>query len=113
MCTQKDNTTVKIIDFGTAKELEPGTAIKVLCGTPEFVAPEVIFVQIVRLIKCIFAQIVRLIKSISQAITSLRLSDTTSYPQDQVKNVSEVNFGEDLMMVRGPFVLRILQTCFE
>ena len=47
VCTQKDNTTVKIIDFGTAKELEPGTAIKVLCGTPEFVAPEVIFVQIV------------------------------------------------------------------
>ena len=44
VCTQKDNTTVKIIDFGTAKELEPGTAIKVLCGTPEFVAPEVIFV---------------------------------------------------------------------
>ena len=83
MCTQKDNTTVKIIDFGTAKELEPGTAIKVLCGTPEFVAPEVIFVQIVRLIKCI-----------SQAITSLRWSDTTSYPQDQVKNVSKVNFDD-------------------
>ena len=51
VCTQKDNTTVKIIDFGTAKELEPGTAIKVLCGTPEFVAPEVIFVQIVRFLK--------------------------------------------------------------
>ena len=35
-----------------AKELEPGTAIKVLCGTPEFVAPEVFFffVQIVRMI---------------------------------------------------------------
>ena len=43
VCTQKDNTTVKIIDFGTAKELEPGAAVKVLCGTPEFVAPEVIF----------------------------------------------------------------------
>jgi len=42
VCTQKDNTTVKIIDFGTAKELEPGTDIKVLCGTPEFVAPEVV-----------------------------------------------------------------------
>ena len=44
VCTQKDNTTVKIIDFGTAKELEPGAAVKVLCGTPEFVAPEVIFI---------------------------------------------------------------------
>jgi len=42
VCTQKDNTTVKIIDFGTAKELEPGEGVKVLCGTPEFVAPEVV-----------------------------------------------------------------------
>ena len=58
MCTQKDNTTVKIIDFGTAKQLGPGervrlggggkvklislVQVKVLCGTPEFVAPEVV-----------------------------------------------------------------------
>lgn len=42
VCTQKDNTTVKIIDFGTAKQLGPGERVKVLCGTPEFVAPEVV-----------------------------------------------------------------------
>jgi len=42
VCTQKDNTTVKIIDFGTAKQLDPGDRVKVLCGTPEFVAPEVV-----------------------------------------------------------------------
>ena len=68
MCTQKDNTTVKIIDFGTAKELEPGTAIKVLCGTPEFVAPEVIPVETCNIDKVapelIFVQIARLIESV-------------------------------------------------
>lgn len=42
VCTQKNNTTVKIIDFGTAKQLEQGEKVKVLCGTPEFVAPEVV-----------------------------------------------------------------------
>ena len=68
MCTQKDNTTVKIIDFGTAKELEPGTAIKVLCGTPEFVAPEVIPVQIVGSIKLLQFGFIQIDKF--QAITS-------------------------------------------
>jgi len=33
---------VKIIDFGTAKELEPEDQVKALVGTPEFVAPEVV-----------------------------------------------------------------------
>jgi len=42
VCTQRDNTQVKIIDFGTAKQLGPGEKVKVLCGTPEFVAPEVV-----------------------------------------------------------------------
>lgn len=42
VCTQKENTSVKIIDFGMAKELEPTEKVKALCGTPEFVAPEVV-----------------------------------------------------------------------
>jgi len=42
VCTQRENATVKIIDFGTAMELEPGEQIKSLVGTPEFVAPEVV-----------------------------------------------------------------------
>jgi len=42
VCTHKDNTSVKIIDFGTAKELEPTEQVKSMCGTPEFVAPEVV-----------------------------------------------------------------------
>ena len=28
MCTQRENATVKIIDFGTAMELEPGEQVK-------------------------------------------------------------------------------------
>ena len=66
VCTQKDNTTVKIIDFGTAKELEPGTAVKVLCGTPEFVAPEVIFTQFCRNLKCIYQAIMMHSKTMSK-----------------------------------------------
>jgi len=42
VCTQKENASVKIIDFGTAKELEPTEQVKALVGTPEFVAPEVV-----------------------------------------------------------------------
>ncbi|XP_053308742.1 myosin light chain kinase, smooth muscle-like [Spea bombifrons] len=42
VCISKTCTQVKIIDFGLARELVPGTSMKVLQGTPEFVAPEVI-----------------------------------------------------------------------
>uniref|UniRef100_A0A8C5WFH1 Myosin light chain kinase n=1 Tax=Leptobrachium leishanense TaxID=445787 RepID=A0A8C5WFH1_9ANUR len=42
VCVSKESTRVKIIDFGLAKELAPGIPVKVLHGTPEFVAPEVI-----------------------------------------------------------------------
>jgi len=42
VCTQKNDTNVKIIDFGTARELKPSDKVQVLCGTPEFVAPEVV-----------------------------------------------------------------------
>lgn len=42
VCVSKVNTQVKIIDFGLARKLEPGVPMKVLQGTAEFVAPEVI-----------------------------------------------------------------------
>jgi len=42
VCTQRDDANVKIIDFGTAQELEPDRQIKSMVGTPEFVAPEVV-----------------------------------------------------------------------
>ncbi|XP_056404200.1 myosin light chain kinase, smooth muscle-like isoform X2 [Hyla sarda] len=42
VCVSKVNTQVKIIDFGLARKLEPGVPVKVLQGTAEFVAPEVI-----------------------------------------------------------------------
>ncbi|XP_075701508.1 myosin light chain kinase, smooth muscle-like isoform X2 [Rhinoderma darwinii] len=42
VCVSKVNTQVKIIDFGLARKLEPGVPLKVLQGTAEFVAPEVI-----------------------------------------------------------------------
>uniref|UniRef100_A0AAY4B0C9 Myosin light chain kinase n=1 Tax=Denticeps clupeoides TaxID=299321 RepID=A0AAY4B0C9_9TELE len=42
VCVNRKGTLVKIIDFGLACKLEPGKALMVMHGTPEFVAPEVI-----------------------------------------------------------------------
>ena len=58
MCTEKEGTTVKIVDFGTALLLSPGNRVtqhysvegcqkthhqvQNLAGTPEFMAPEVV-----------------------------------------------------------------------
>uniref|UniRef100_A0A4W5KJW9 Myosin light chain kinase, smooth muscle n=1 Tax=Hucho hucho TaxID=62062 RepID=A0A4W5KJW9_9TELE len=42
MCVNKTGSTIKLIDFGLARRLENSGTLKVLFGTPEFVAPEVI-----------------------------------------------------------------------
>ncbi|TRY91385.1 hypothetical protein DNTS_013516 [Danionella cerebrum] len=42
VCVNATGTLIKIIDFGLACKLEPGKCLKVMQGTPEFVAPEVI-----------------------------------------------------------------------
>ncbi|XP_069588702.1 myosin light chain kinase, smooth muscle isoform X2 [Ranitomeya imitator] len=42
MCVNKTGTKIKLIDFGLARRLESTPNLKVLFGTPEFVAPEVI-----------------------------------------------------------------------
>ncbi|XP_072926800.1 myosin light chain kinase, smooth muscle-like [Hemitrygon akajei] len=42
VCVSKDSTRIKIIDFGLARKLDANDVMKVLFGTPEFVAPEVI-----------------------------------------------------------------------
>ncbi|XP_039595109.1 myosin light chain kinase, smooth muscle isoform X1 [Polypterus senegalus] len=42
VCTSSTGTLIKIIDFGLASRLDPKTPLKVMHGTPEFVAPEVI-----------------------------------------------------------------------
>lgn len=42
VCVDTTGTSVKIIDFGLASRLDSNTPLKVMHGTPEFVAPEVI-----------------------------------------------------------------------
>lgn len=42
LCIAKSNNLIKIIDFGLARCLQPGDSIKVLFGTPDFIAPEVV-----------------------------------------------------------------------
>ncbi|XP_066544508.1 myosin light chain kinase, smooth muscle isoform X2 [Amia ocellicauda] len=42
MCLNKTGNKIKLIDFGLARRLESSSSLKVLFGTPEFVAPEVI-----------------------------------------------------------------------
>ncbi|CAB1341717.1 unnamed protein product [Coregonus sp. 'balchen'] len=40
VCVDHTGTRIKIIDFGLASKLDPSTPLKVMHGTPEFVAPE-------------------------------------------------------------------------
>ena len=42
VCVGPSSTTIKIIDFGTAKLVKPGEKAKTMSGTPEFVSPEVV-----------------------------------------------------------------------
>uniref|UniRef100_A0A8C2F0Y2 Myosin light chain kinase, smooth muscle-like n=1 Tax=Cyprinus carpio TaxID=7962 RepID=A0A8C2F0Y2_CYPCA len=42
VCVDRTGIQIKIIDFGLASKLDPNTPLKVMHGTPEFVAPEVI-----------------------------------------------------------------------
>ncbi|GAB1610545.1 myosin light chain kinase, smooth muscle-like isoform X4 [Argonauta hians] len=42
LCIAKSNNFIKIIDFGLARRLQEGDSIKVLSGTPDFIAPEVV-----------------------------------------------------------------------
>ncbi|TSL82563.1 Myosin light chain kinase, smooth muscle [Bagarius yarrelli] len=49
VCLNATGTLIKIIDFGLARKLEPGKPLKVMHGTPEFVAPEVVSYEAVDL----------------------------------------------------------------
>ncbi|CAF2940893.1 unnamed protein product [Rotaria sp. Silwood2] len=42
LCVNRGGHRIKIIDFGLARKFDPSKQLKVLFGTPEFVAPEVI-----------------------------------------------------------------------
>ncbi len=42
LCLSREGHRIKIIDFGLARRFNPNENLKVLFGTPEFVAPEVV-----------------------------------------------------------------------
>ena len=42
LCLTRTGNRVKIIDFGLAREYDPKKELRVLFGTPEFMAPEVV-----------------------------------------------------------------------
>jgi len=42
MCLSKTGNRVKIIDFGLAREFDPKKDNRLMHGTPEFMAPEVV-----------------------------------------------------------------------
>ncbi|BET02336.1 IG_like [Nesidiocoris tenuis] len=42
MCTTRNSHDIKLIDFGLAQKLNEDTPVRVLFGTPEFIAPEII-----------------------------------------------------------------------
>ncbi|XP_062862308.1 myosin light chain kinase, smooth muscle [Trichomycterus rosablanca] len=47
MCVNKTGSNIKLIDFGLARRLENAGGLKVMFGTPEFVAPEVINFEVI------------------------------------------------------------------
>lgn len=42
LCVTPNSNEIKIIDFGLAREFDPENSFKIMFGTPEFVAPEVV-----------------------------------------------------------------------
>jgi myosin-light-chain kinase len=42
LCINRNGHRIKIIDFGLARKFDPNQSLRVLFGTPEFVAPEVV-----------------------------------------------------------------------
>ena len=42
VCVARNSNIIKIIDFGLAKVLQPGEDYRAMCGTAEFVAPEIV-----------------------------------------------------------------------
>ena len=48
MLVDKESTQIRLIDFGLARRTTAGDSTKVLCGTPEFISPEVISYEEVR-----------------------------------------------------------------
>merc|ERR1719187_3050504 len=42
VCVNKGSSQIKIIDFGLAKIIKPGQQVRTMCGTVEFVAPEIV-----------------------------------------------------------------------
>ena len=47
LCLSKEGHRIKIIDFGLARHFNPNETLKVLFGTPEFVAPEVVNYELI------------------------------------------------------------------
>ncbi len=42
LCQSQSSHNIKLIDFGLARQLNPDTPVRVLFGTPEFIAPEIV-----------------------------------------------------------------------
>jgi len=42
ICVNQDSMDIKIIDFGLARTVFPGSQMRMMCGTPEYVAPEIV-----------------------------------------------------------------------
>ena len=42
LCITRNSNEIKIIDFGLARKFDPKQSFRVMFGTPEFVAPEVV-----------------------------------------------------------------------
>ncbi|KHN81711.1 Titin [Toxocara canis] len=105
----KDSNEVKIIDFGLARKLDPKKTIKLLFGTPEFCAPEVVNFQPVGLSTDMWT--VGVIAYILLSGLSPFLGDTD---EETLANVSAADWGfddpswEDVSPMAKDFICRLM-----
>ncbi|XP_028405474.1 myosin light chain kinase, smooth muscle-like [Dendronephthya gigantea] len=103
---------IKLIDFGMSRVLDPDKELKVACGTPEFVAPEVISFDPIRLASDMWSVGV---------ITYILLSGLSPFMGDDdnetISNVcagewdfdTEDNFFEDVSQMAKNFISELLK----
>ncbi|KAL3109084.1 hypothetical protein niasHT_012646 [Heterodera trifolii] len=98
---------VKLIDFGLSRKLLPGSCVREMIGTPEFVAPEIINFEPLRLATDIWALGV---------VTFILLSGTSPFlgkTRDQTfANITAVNYqfpyGHSVTELAKDFIARLL-----
>ena len=65
MVDKTDKSPIKIADFGLSKFFAPGTVLSTMCGSPQYVAPEILGIsdgnQVRHITSCLSHQLLRVL----------------------------------------------------